>query len=73
MLLDAADTFWQDWVLRYDLNRQFSLVTRAERTGRSFSVDWLGRASAGLNADLRQPLEWIKNHLSGLIGKFGLD
>jgi protein-glutamine gamma-glutamyltransferase len=28
LVYDAADQFWQDWVLRYDLQRQVALATR---------------------------------------------
>lgn len=31
-LLEAADLFWQDWVLQYDLERQFKLANQLERT-----------------------------------------
>ncbi len=42
LFLDAADTFWQEWILNYDLNRQLVLASRVERSGRRFSVDWAG-------------------------------
>lgn len=29
-LLDAADLFWQEWVMQYDLERQFKLATQFE-------------------------------------------
>ena len=38
---DAADTFWQDWVLRYDLGRQLLLTTRLQDSGRRFGMRWL--------------------------------
>ncbi len=41
LLLDAADTFWQEWVLDYDLNRQLVLASRMERSSRRFSLDSL--------------------------------
>ena len=30
-LLDAADLFWQEWVMQYDLERQFRLATAIDR------------------------------------------
>ncbi|MEO8025021.1 MAG: DUF3488 and transglutaminase-like domain-containing protein [Bryobacteraceae bacterium] len=39
--LDAADVFWQDWVLSYDLERQISLASRMEESGRKVSVSWV--------------------------------
>ena len=31
-LIEAADLFWQDWVLQYDLERQFKLANQIEQT-----------------------------------------
>jgi len=39
--LDAAETFWQEWVLSYDLARQLVLASRMERTSRSLGTRWL--------------------------------
>lgn len=41
LLIDAADTFWQGWVLDYDLNRQLFLASRLQHSTRSFSFGWL--------------------------------
>jgi protein-glutamine gamma-glutamyltransferase len=43
MYFDAADTFWQDWVLSYDLGRQMLLADRMGRSSRNFGVDWFSR------------------------------
>ncbi len=48
LLIDAADTFWQGWVLDYDLNRQLFLASRLQHSTRRFSFAWLEEAgSAG--------------------------
>ena len=39
--LDAADTFWQEWVLNYNLDRQLILATRMEDSGRTFGTEWI--------------------------------
>jgi len=39
--LDAADTFWQEWVLNYNLDRQLTLATRMEDSGRTFGAEWI--------------------------------
>ena len=39
--LDATETFWQEWVLSYDLARQLVLASRMERTSRSLGTRWL--------------------------------
>jgi transglutaminase-like putative cysteine protease len=38
---DAAETFWQEWVLNYDLNRQLTLAARMEQSSRKLSLNWL--------------------------------
>ena len=39
--LDAADTFWQEWVLNYNLDQQLILASRMENSGRSFGAEWM--------------------------------
>ncbi len=39
--VDAADVFWQDWVIGYNLDRQLLLASRMERSGRNFRMGWL--------------------------------
>lgn len=46
MYLDAADTFWQEWVLNYDLNRQIVLASKMESSGRSVGLKWVDRLRA---------------------------
>jgi len=41
--LDAADTFWQDWVLNYNLDQQLTLASRMENSSRTFGSEWLTR------------------------------
>ena len=43
LLGDAADTFWQEWVLNYNRDRQFDLALRLDSSGRSMSLGWLER------------------------------
>lgn len=40
MYLDAADTFWQEWVLSYDLGRQVNLAERFDETARRARWSW---------------------------------
>ncbi|HLI84757.1 MAG TPA: DUF3488 and transglutaminase-like domain-containing protein [Bryobacteraceae bacterium] len=49
LYLDAAQTFWQDWVVSYDLRRQGTLSYKVESGARSLGIrwfDWLARISA---------------------------
>jgi hypothetical protein len=43
--MDAADTFWQEWVLRYDRSRQFILAAQLDRASRQLRVGWIGNWS----------------------------
>jgi transglutaminase-like putative cysteine protease len=37
---DAADVFWNDWVLNYNLDRQLQLASRVGETGRHVGLKW---------------------------------
>ncbi|MFB3825653.1 MAG: DUF3488 and DUF4129 domain-containing transglutaminase family protein [Bryobacteraceae bacterium] len=41
LYLDAAETFWQEWVLGYDLGRQAVLAGNVQQSGRVFGLRWL--------------------------------
>ncbi len=41
--MDAAETFWQEWVLNYNLDRQLSLAAQMENSGRVFGTQWMDR------------------------------
>jgi transglutaminase-like putative cysteine protease len=43
MYFDAADQFWQEWVLSYDMQRQYSLAARMQESGRSLHMPWFSR------------------------------
>ncbi len=38
---DALETFWQDWVLSYDLEQQVGLALKVDQTRRGLHLDWL--------------------------------
>lgn len=37
---DAAETFWREWVLNYDVNRQLTLASRMEQRSRNLRFTW---------------------------------
>ncbi len=37
---DAAEVFWQDWVLNYDLDHQLQLASKMGRSGRQMGTNW---------------------------------
>lgn len=62
LVADAAETFWNEWVLQYDLDRQLTLAARVEQMRRTLSWSGLeqtsklwGRSSA-----------WVESRLRGL-------
>ena len=46
LYMDAAEQFWHDWVLGYDLERQVVLASRMEESSRRLRLDWLERSYA---------------------------
>jgi hypothetical protein len=40
---DAVETFWQEWVVSYDLGHQATLADRMEQASRRVSLSWLER------------------------------
>jgi len=60
LYLDAADTFWQDWVLNYDLDRQLTLASRMEESGRYLSMNSLDRARASVKRWRDAALAWLR-------------
>ena len=60
LYLDAAETFWQDWVLNYDFDHQMMLATRVQnsRTGTS----WMEAFGAGFNRWRSAGGEFLKHY-----------
>lgn len=44
--MDAAQTFWQEWVLNYNLDQQLTLASEMESSSRSLGARWLDRVRA---------------------------
>ena len=60
--LDAAETFWDEWVLNYDLGRQLTLASSMESSGRRFSTHWLDHLRATLREWKSAALAWLRNY-----------
>ncbi len=63
MYLDAADTFWQDWVVGYSLDQQLSLATQMELSSRRFSLRWV--------AQLSESAAWSVDEAEALLVRYG--
>jgi protein-glutamine gamma-glutamyltransferase len=59
---DAADTFWQEWVLSYDLGRQLALADRMEQSTRKLRVDWLRWDGASTSHFREQSEVWLRHN-----------
>ena len=45
LYLDAAETFWQEWVVTYDLVRQGTLAYRMEQGAQRLGIRWFDAAA----------------------------
>jgi transglutaminase-like putative cysteine protease len=66
-LIEAADLFWQDWVVQYDLERQFKLANQLEQTRFGTRT----RSAVGFVQSLHETAaaigDWLKTHLILLV------
>jgi transglutaminase-like putative cysteine protease len=62
--MDAAETFWQEWVLSYNLDRQLILAAQMEDSSRTLGSRWWDRARS-------TALDW-KEAVGGWGRRFGL-
>jgi len=68
LYLDAADTFWRDWVLSYDLGRQISLASRLESQARDFRTGGWPLNPQWLVGKAETAAAWVYNHGRALTG-----
>jgi protein-glutamine gamma-glutamyltransferase len=45
LFFDAADQFWQDWILSYNLDRQIVLASKVQQSGRGVKLHWMDSAA----------------------------
>lgn len=58
---DAAQTFWEEWVVNYDFDHQMSLAMRMEQSGRTLRLSWLDRAEGRAGRLAAGGLEFLKH------------
>jgi transglutaminase-like putative cysteine protease len=68
LVLDAADQFWQDWVVGYDFERQITLAARMQESGRNFRFPWFGDAAARMETGVRA----ARAYAAGILALFAL-
>jgi hypothetical protein len=66
--VDAAETFWDEWVLRYDLSRQLVLAAQMESSGRDLSTHWMDRARARAVQIQAAAGDWGRRYGLALLG-----
>jgi hypothetical protein len=61
LYLDAAETFWQQWVVGYDAGQQGSLADRMEQSVRRMGINWFDSvASTGADWNARS-IAWVRH------------
>jgi hypothetical protein len=53
LFFDAADQFWQNWVVGYDVNRQSVLASRMQESGRQMRFGWIDDLGAWFESGAR--------------------
>jgi len=60
LYLDAAETFWQQWVVGYDPGHQGTLADRIEQTARRLGMGWFDSLSGAGPQWLARAKVWIR-------------
>ena len=62
LYLDAAETFWQEWVVTYDLARQGTLAYHMELGAQRAGIRWFDTAAAVRSGWARYVAGWARRH-----------
>lgn len=62
LYLDAAQVFWQDWVLGYDFERQLTLAERVGESSRKIQMRWIDGTLDRFAARLKGKLNTARQH-----------
>ncbi len=66
LYVDAAETFWQEWVVNYDLDRQLTLATRVGSSGRGLSTRWLDRLRLAGMEGKEYLTRWLRDYAAAM-------
>jgi hypothetical protein len=64
LFFDAAEQFWQDWVVSYDLDRQIVLASRMDESARRWRFQWI----TDLTESLKSGASTGAHYLPGALG-----
>ncbi|MGD0298798.1 MAG: DUF3488 and transglutaminase-like domain-containing protein [Bryobacteraceae bacterium] len=65
---DAAEVFWQDWVLNYNLDRQLQLASRVGESSRHVGLNWFDGVGPALSRGYRQTSSFVLRYGAVLFG-----
>ncbi|MFN0100917.1 MAG: DUF3488 and DUF4129 domain-containing transglutaminase family protein [Bryobacteraceae bacterium] len=65
-LIEAADLFWQDWVVQYDLERQLGLANQLEQSRFGTRTRSMVSAVNSMNEAWAAAGAWLKEHVVSL-------
>jgi transglutaminase-like putative cysteine protease len=68
LYLDAAETFWQQWVVDYDPGHQGTLADRIEQTARRLGIGWFDSLSGVESEWLRDAKAWTRRFGMPVVG-----
>jgi transglutaminase-like putative cysteine protease len=66
--VDAAEVFWQDWVLNYDLDRQLQLASKMGRSGRQMGSNWFDGLGMSVSRWWKELLQFADRYGFFLLG-----
>jgi hypothetical protein len=65
---DAAEVFWQDWVLNYNLDRQLQLASRVGESSRQVGMNWFDGVGPALNRAYHRTSNFVLRYGAVLFG-----
>jgi hypothetical protein len=65
---DAAEVFWQDWVLNYNLDRQLQLASRVGESSRHVGLNWFDEAGPALARGYQKTSIFVLRYAVALFG-----
>jgi hypothetical protein len=67
LYLDAAETFWQQWVVGYDPNHQGTLADRIQQAVRRLGIGWFDSLSGAGSQWAVQGKSWLRRFGAGVL------
>ncbi len=65
---DAAEVFWQDWVLNYNLDRQLQLASRVGESSRHVGLNWFDGVGPAMARGYRKTSNFMLRYGAALFG-----